>query len=166
MESSNQKSGKSEKSKHRSLRSHISFRVKINENSFCQPLFTDQFIWRSEEHSTPRSLIETENQIRVQWVTRTENHFEWEQAVLDGKGALGRGPSPFTSHPAGGHPASILHPCPRPAGGCRLSRPGCFSPGISAGFPLHLCYIFLFSACPHWNNYNMDFKLQHHKKWH
>lgn len=80
------------------------------------------------------------------------------------KGWLGRGPSPFTSNPSGGQPRQPPGCLPRPAESCRPSFSGCFSPGLREGFPLQLCCSFLFSACPRWNNYNMAFKLQHHKK--
>lgn len=130
MESAKQKSGKCEKSKYSSLKSHVSFRGKINEIFFLSATIHQPIYWKDRRCSTHRSLIGMEKQIRVQRVPRTENPFRW-----DGKVWLGQDPSPFSRNPSGSQPqhSGMLSPAPE---GWGLSYPGCLSPGSTEGFPL------------------------------
>lgn len=77
--------------------------------------------------------------------------------LLRDKGQLGNSPTPLMASQEVS-PTSHGVPLPNTLRLHRLSPAG----GIREGFPAHL-YFFLFSACPLWNNYNMAFKLQHHK---
>lgn len=122
---------------------------------FCLLLFTNQSICRCSTH---RSLIGAEKQTRVQWVTRTENLFRWEQYLLDGKAWLGQNPSPFSRNPWGTQPQQLWDAVPNPWG----------MGTVISWQQKHFLYIhsFLFSVWPRWNNYNMACKLQHHKTWH
>jgi len=161
MESSNQKVGKFEKSKHGSLKLHISFRVMINVHFLvCQYLpiilFEGQKTTLLLGPFLKQKIKSDSSELLAQKITSDGSKLRrMAEPGLAGVPVL----SPVT--PWEVSPASLRDASPRPAEGCSLSCPGCCSPGIREGFPPRLCCFFTFSVCLRWNNRSMAFILQH-----
>lgn len=148
MESSNQKS--------ENLRSAACYNATFLLGGEKNPFFLFvaihcQFIWDSEVPCGNKKNGMRAQQVLEQQITSNGGK------LLRDKGQLGNSPTPLVASQEVS-PTSHGVPLPNTLRLHRLSPAG----GIREGFPAHL-YFFLFSACPLWNNYNMAFKLQHHK---
>lgn len=97
------------------------------------------------------------SELLEQKITSNGSKLCWTaKAGLAGLPAL----SPVTPQEVNAGASRLPLPDPRRPG---LLYPGCCPPGTGERFPPPLCSLFLLSARPRWNNYDMAFKLQHPK---
>lgn len=141
MESSNRKSGKFEKSKRSSLRSHISFRVKINEIFFvshCSPI--NLFEGRKSA-LLPGSLLKQKIKLEFSELLEQKITLNGSKLCWMAKGRLAGVPvlSPVTLQEVTLPASCIPVPSPPWAADCRVlaASPRHFS-GISSTSLLHL----------------------------